>query len=166
MRRRDAFHRPRDTVKNRNRGPRPSESVQNGGVTAAVSHFQARDRPASDRAGEMAPVLLDTRPTPAATLAEVRAHLLDTTAPAGPIDSMVGEMVVHGADIRRPLGITFTPPARNGGAGGRVLSGVEPHRGRQGPHRRGRRRLSCPPAPGGAEDPRQLRDFSTSTNWA
>ena len=56
-------------------------------------------------------VARDTRPTPAATLAEFRAHLLDTTAPPGPIDSMVGEMVVHGADIRRPLGIAYTPPA-------------------------------------------------------
>jgi uncharacterized protein (TIGR03083 family) len=56
-------------------------------------------------------VARETRPTPAATLAEFRAHLLDTTAPPGPVDSMVGEIVVHGADIRRPLGIAYTPPA-------------------------------------------------------
>jgi uncharacterized protein (TIGR03083 family) len=55
-------------------------------------------------------VARNTQPTPAATLAEFRAHLLDTTAPPGPTETMVGEIVVHGADIRRPLGIHYTPP--------------------------------------------------------
>ena len=48
--------------------------------------------------------------TPQDTLAELRAHLDDTNAPPGPVDSWLGEMVVHGADLRRPLGITYTPP--------------------------------------------------------
>ncbi len=34
-----------------------------------------------------------------------KQHLDDTTHPPGPIDAMVGEVVVHGEDIRRPLGI-------------------------------------------------------------
>ena len=48
--------------------------------------------------------------TPAETLAAFRAHLEDTTAPPGPVDSWVGEIVVHGADIRRPLGLHYAPP--------------------------------------------------------
>ncbi|MGS0685462.1 maleylpyruvate isomerase family mycothiol-dependent enzyme [Nakamurella sp. GG22] len=48
--------------------------------------------------------------TPQQTLAELTAHVDDTTAPPGPFDSWVGEMVVHGADIRRPLGIDYSPP--------------------------------------------------------
>ena len=55
-------------------------------------------------------VTRDTRSTPAATMAEFRAHLLDTTSPPGPTETMVGEMVVHGADIRRPLGIASAVP--------------------------------------------------------
>jgi uncharacterized protein (TIGR03083 family) len=39
------------------------------------------------------------------TLARFRAHLEDRTAPPGPIEAMVGEAVVHSADIRYPLGI-------------------------------------------------------------
>jgi uncharacterized protein (TIGR03083 family) len=48
--------------------------------------------------------------TPAQTLAELSAHVGDTTAPPGPVDSWIGEFVVHGADIRRPLGIDYSPP--------------------------------------------------------
>ena len=48
--------------------------------------------------------------TPAQTLAELTAHVDDTSAPPGPVDSWIGEMVVHGADIRRPLGIAYSPP--------------------------------------------------------
>jgi len=32
------------------------------------------------------------------------------SAPPGPVDSWIGEIVVHGADIRRPLGIAYSPP--------------------------------------------------------
>jgi len=48
--------------------------------------------------------------TPVETLAELAAHVADTTAPPGPVDSWIGEVVVHGADIRRPLGIAYSPP--------------------------------------------------------
>ena len=48
--------------------------------------------------------------TPAQTLAELAAHVGDTSAPPGPVDSWIGEIVVHGADIRRPLGIVYSPP--------------------------------------------------------
>jgi uncharacterized protein (TIGR03083 family) len=51
--------------------------------------------------------------TPADTLAAFKAQLDRTTAPPGPLDAMVGEMVIHSQDIRRPLGIahTFQPEA-------------------------------------------------------
>jgi uncharacterized protein (TIGR03083 family) len=39
------------------------------------------------------------------TLARFKQQLGATTHPPGPIDAMVGEVVVHGEDIRRPLGI-------------------------------------------------------------
>jgi uncharacterized protein (TIGR03083 family) len=48
--------------------------------------------------------------TPAQTLTELSAHVGDTTSPPGPVDSWIGEFVVHGADIRRPLGIDYSPP--------------------------------------------------------
>ena len=47
---------------------------------------------------------------PAEGLAEFRRHLNDTTSPPGPIDAMLGEAVVHGEDIRRPLGIPHQYP--------------------------------------------------------
>ena len=46
----------------------------------------------------------------AQTLAELAAHVGDSSAPPGPVDSWIGEVVVHGADIRRPLGIGYRPP--------------------------------------------------------
>ena len=51
-----------------------------------------------------------TRATPAETLADFRAHLTDRSSPPGPTDSWIGEIVIHGADIRRPLGIAYQPP--------------------------------------------------------
>ncbi|WP_124394240.1 maleylpyruvate isomerase family mycothiol-dependent enzyme [Rhodococcus wratislaviensis] len=48
--------------------------------------------------------------TPAESLDEFRAHMADSTHPPGPIDAMLGEMIVHGEDIRRPLGITHEYP--------------------------------------------------------
>jgi uncharacterized protein (TIGR03083 family) len=47
---------------------------------------------------------------PADGLAELRSHLTDTTHPPGPIEAMLGEAVVHGEDIRRPLGIKRAYP--------------------------------------------------------
>jgi uncharacterized protein (TIGR03083 family) len=50
-------------------------------------------------------VAAEATPSPAAGLANFRSHLSDTTHPPGPVEAMLGEAVVHGEDIRRPLGI-------------------------------------------------------------
>lgn len=50
-------------------------------------------------------VAAEATPSPAAGLANFRSHLKDTTHPPGPVEAMLGEAVVHGEDIRRPLGI-------------------------------------------------------------
>jgi uncharacterized protein (TIGR03083 family) len=52
-------------------------------------------------------------PEPAATLNEFRGLRDSTSAPPGPKTSWLGEVVVHGEDIRRPLGIrhTYAPDA-------------------------------------------------------
>jgi uncharacterized protein (TIGR03083 family) len=51
-------------------------------------------------------------PDPAATLNEFRSLQDSTSAPPGPKTSWLGEVVVHGEDLRRPLGIAHTyPPA-------------------------------------------------------
>jgi uncharacterized protein (TIGR03083 family) len=49
--------------------------------------------------------------TPADTLARFREQINATTHPPGPVDSWLGETVVHSADIRRPLGIAHDYPA-------------------------------------------------------
>jgi uncharacterized protein (TIGR03083 family) len=51
--------------------------------------------------------------SPADALARFKAVLDRTTAPPGPLDAMVAEIVIHGEDIRRPLGIarTYQPEA-------------------------------------------------------
>jgi uncharacterized protein (TIGR03083 family) len=43
--------------------------------------------------------------TPAATLAAFRSLLSATDHPPGPVDTWIGEALVHGEDIRRPLSI-------------------------------------------------------------
>ena len=43
-------------------------------------------------------------------LANFRSYLKDTTAPPGPVEAMLGEAVIHSADIRRPLGIPHEYP--------------------------------------------------------
>jgi len=48
--------------------------------------------------------------SPADGLANFRDHLKDTTHPPGPVESMLGEAVIHSEDIRRPLGITREYP--------------------------------------------------------
>jgi uncharacterized protein (TIGR03083 family) len=53
----------------------------------------------------------ESTPEPAAGLTEFRRHLTDTTRPPGPPQAMLGEIVVHAEDIRRPLGITHKYPA-------------------------------------------------------
>jgi uncharacterized protein (TIGR03083 family) len=49
-------------------------------------------------------------PNAAATLNEFRSLQNSTSAPPGPKTSWLGEIVIHGADIRRPLGISHTYP--------------------------------------------------------
>ncbi|WP_329045559.1 maleylpyruvate isomerase family mycothiol-dependent enzyme [Amycolatopsis sp. NBC_01488] len=56
-------------------------------------------------------VARETADGPAATLARLRAHVNDTTSPPGPADTWLGEIVVHGTDIRWPLGLDRAFPA-------------------------------------------------------
>jgi uncharacterized protein (TIGR03083 family) len=51
--------------------------------------------------------------SPSDTLARFKAQASSTTAPPGPLDSWVGEAIIHAEDIRRPLGIahTYAPAA-------------------------------------------------------
>jgi len=49
--------------------------------------------------------------TPAETLARFRAAVTSTVVPTGHVAAWLGEIVVHGEDIRRPLGLVRTPPA-------------------------------------------------------
>lgn len=48
--------------------------------------------------------------TPAETLEHFRAVQSSTSHPPGPVDSWLGETIVHAEDIRRPLAITHTYP--------------------------------------------------------
>jgi uncharacterized Actinobacterial protein TIGR03083 len=56
-------------------------------------------------------ITTETARGPAATLAEFRRVQSATSAPPGPVDSWLGETIVHAEDIRRPLGIAHTYPA-------------------------------------------------------
>ena len=55
-------------------------------------------------------VAAESSGTPTQGLAEFRAHINDSTSPPGPVDSWLGETIVHAEDIRRPLGITHEYP--------------------------------------------------------
>ncbi len=46
--------------------------------------------------------------SPAETLARFKAQAASTTSPPGPMDSWVGETIIHAEDIRRPLGIVHS----------------------------------------------------------
>ena len=48
--------------------------------------------------------------TPAETLERFRGIITSTTAASGHTPAWLGEVVVHGQDIRRPLALTRTPP--------------------------------------------------------
>jgi uncharacterized protein (TIGR03083 family) len=48
--------------------------------------------------------------TPAETLERFRRIVTSTTSAAGPTAAWLGEVVVHGQDIRRPLGLVRMPP--------------------------------------------------------
>jgi uncharacterized protein (TIGR03083 family) len=43
-------------------------------------------------------------------LAVFGSHVKDTTHPPGPVEAMLGEAVIHSADIRKPLGIAHEYP--------------------------------------------------------
>ncbi|GIF47099.1 uncharacterized protein (TIGR03083 family) [Asanoa ferruginea] len=47
---------------------------------------------------------------PAETLDRFRDIITSTTAPTGDTAAWLGEVVVHGQDIRYPLGLPYTPP--------------------------------------------------------
>ena len=48
--------------------------------------------------------------TPPETLARFRAVGTSTTCPPGPVEMWLGEIVVHGGDVRRPLGLVRDHP--------------------------------------------------------
>ncbi|WP_336923523.1 maleylpyruvate isomerase family mycothiol-dependent enzyme [Aquipuribacter sp. SD81] len=48
-------------------------------------------------------------PTPAATLAGFRGVVESTVAPTGDVPAWLGEVVVHGQDVRHPLGLPRRP---------------------------------------------------------
>ena len=52
----------------------------------------------------------EATPNPSDGLAEFRRHLKDTSHPPGPVEAMLGEAVIHPADIRRPLGMSREYP--------------------------------------------------------
>ncbi|MFC7451124.1 maleylpyruvate isomerase family mycothiol-dependent enzyme [Rhodococcus daqingensis] len=52
----------------------------------------------------------ETAGTPADTLAQFRSAANRSSAPPGPVDTWLGETIVHAEDIRRPLGITHEYP--------------------------------------------------------
>ncbi|TSD98100.1 maleylpyruvate isomerase family mycothiol-dependent enzyme [Skermania sp. ID1734] len=55
-------------------------------------------------------VAKQTAGSPADTLAAFTRAIDATTAPPGPVDSWLGETIVHSEDIRRPLGIAHDYP--------------------------------------------------------
>jgi uncharacterized protein (TIGR03083 family) len=56
-------------------------------------------------------VAAQTAGTPADTLARFKAEATSVTHPPGPVDTWLGETIVHAEDIRRPLGIKHEYPA-------------------------------------------------------
>lgn len=52
----------------------------------------------------------ERRATPRETLAQLRAVAPRTSAPPAPLDTRLVEEVVHGEDVRRPLGLTRAYP--------------------------------------------------------
>jgi uncharacterized protein (TIGR03083 family) len=55
-------------------------------------------------------VAAEATSNPADGLANLRSHVKDTTHPPGPVESMLGEAVIHPADIRKALGIAHEYP--------------------------------------------------------
>ena len=52
----------------------------------------------------------ESQGSPGEVLARFKGQLTSTTHPPGPVDAMLGETVIHSADIRRPLAISHTYP--------------------------------------------------------
>lgn len=73
-------------------------------ITFAGAGFNFNKMTAKGVAGE-------ATASPADGLAAFRSHAKDTTHPPGPVEAMLGEAVIHSADIRRPLGISHEYPA-------------------------------------------------------
>ncbi len=71
--------------------------------------------------------------TPADALARFKAQLDRTTSPPGPLDAMVAEIVIHGEDIRRPLGIAHTYQPESTHAGRQLRHQGQPAARRQAP---------------------------------
>ena len=90
--------------------------------------------------------------TPAETLDTVPGRVTSTTKPPLPTVAMLGETIVHGEDIRRPLGIHRDYPIDHTHPAGQLLPGLRPRRPRQTtdrrPATRRHRRHRSPPAPG------------------
>lgn len=72
-------------------------------VKMAAAGFSFNNMAAKGVAGE-------ATANPVDGLANFRGHLGDTTAPPGPVEAMLGEAVIHPADIRTPLGIAHEYP--------------------------------------------------------
>jgi uncharacterized protein (TIGR03083 family) len=70
----------------------------------AAAGFRFNDMTAKDIATVNAGSVEDT-------LALLEKQLDATTHPPGPLEAMLGEVMVHGEDFRRPLGISRTYPA-------------------------------------------------------
>ena len=47
---------------------------------------------------------------PSELVSRLQARTSTTNHPPAPVLAMLGEVIVHGADIRRPLGLAHTPP--------------------------------------------------------
>ncbi len=70
-------------------------------LIAARFRFDVFTDRAARRLGALGPSVLVER---------LRARTTTTNHPPAPVMAMLGEIVVHGEDIRRPLGITHTAP--------------------------------------------------------
>jgi len=70
-------------------------------LIAARFRFNVFTDRAARRLGALEPAVLVDR---------LRARTTTTNHPPAPVLAMLGEIVVHGEDIRRPLGITHTVP--------------------------------------------------------
>lgn len=70
-------------------------------LIAARFKFDAFTDRAARRLGALEPSILIDR---------LRARTTTTNHPPAPVMAMLGEMVVHGQDIRRPLAIAYRPP--------------------------------------------------------